>query len=61
MTLIRPNGVFAEAVLTKIGEYFACKKPVGVTNVGDISTYFKNEEHVIIVEPENIKSIVNGF
>jgi glycosyltransferase involved in cell wall biosynthesis len=62
LTLIRPNGIFAEAGFpTKLSEYFACKKPVVITRVGDILRYFKNEEHVILVEPENIESIVTGF
>jgi glycosyltransferase involved in cell wall biosynthesis len=60
--LTRPNGVFAEAGFpTKLGEYLSCKKPVLVTAVGDIRHYLKNEEHVILVEPENIESIVFGF
>jgi len=62
LALTRPNGIFAEAGFpTKLGEYFACKKPVLITRVGDIPLYFKNEEQAIIVEPENIDSIVKGF
>jgi glycosyltransferase involved in cell wall biosynthesis len=62
LTLTRPNGIFAEAGFpTKLGEYFACKKPVVITGVGDIPYHFKNEEHLIIVTPEDIESIVNGF
>lgn len=62
LALTRPSGIRSEAGFpTKLGEYFACKKPVVITNVGDIPRYFKNEEHVILVEPENIESIVNGF
>ena len=62
LALTRPRGIFAEAGFpTKLGEYFSCKKPVLITTVGDIPVYFKNEEHVILVEPENIESIVGGF
>jgi glycosyltransferase involved in cell wall biosynthesis len=62
LTLTRPNGISAETGFpTKLGEYFACKKPVVITSVGDIAKYFKNSEHVILVEPENIESIVQGF
>jgi glycosyltransferase involved in cell wall biosynthesis len=62
LALTRPTGVFAKAGFpTKLGEYFACKKPVLVTSVGDIPFYFKNKKHVIISKPENIDSIVNGF
>ena len=62
LALTRPRGVFAEAGFpTKLGEYFACNKPVIVTNVGDIKNYFENGVHAIIVEPKNLESIVNGF
>ena len=62
LALTRPSGIFAEAGFpTKLGEYFACKKPVLITEVGDMPTYFKNENHVILVEPDNINSIVNKF
>jgi glycosyltransferase involved in cell wall biosynthesis len=62
LALTRPRGVFAEAGFpTKLGEYFACQKPVVITNVGDIPRYFTNEVHLILVEAENIDSITNGF
>ena len=62
LALTRPNGIFAEAGFpTKLGEYFACKKPVVITKVGDMLKYFKNEEHVILVEPENTVSIAKGL
>ena len=62
LALIRPNGIFAEAGFpTKLSEYFACKKPVLITSVGDIPRYFENEEHVVLAEPEKIESIVTGF
>ncbi len=62
LALTRPNGIFAEAGFpTKLSEYFACKKPVVVTSVGDIPRYFINEVHVIMAEPEHIESIVNAF
>lgn len=62
LALTRPSGIFAEAGFpTKLGEYFATKKPVVITKVGDMATYFKNREQVIFAEPENISSIVNAF
>jgi len=62
LALTRPNGISAEAGFpTKLGEYFACRKPVVITRVGDIPLYFKNGEHVIIVNPGDINSIMNGF
>lgn len=62
LALTRPNGIFAEAGFpTKLSEYFACKKPVLITSVGDIPKYFENEKDVVLVEPEKIESIVAGF
>jgi glycosyltransferase involved in cell wall biosynthesis len=62
LALTRPNGIFAEAGFpTKLGEYLSCKKPVLITKVGDIPKYLKNEVHVVLAEPENIQSIVDGF
>ncbi len=60
LALTRPSGRFAEAGFpTKLGEYFACRKPVVVTAVGDIRNYFEEGNQVIMVE--NIDSIVKGF
>lgn len=62
LALTRPKGVFAEAGFpTKLGEYFACKKPVVVTKVGDIPFYFENGEYVILVDSEDVESIACGF
>lgn len=62
LALTRPNGIFAETGFpTKLGEYFACRKPVLITSVGDVSLYFKNEDHLIIVNPEDIEGIAQGF
>jgi glycosyltransferase involved in cell wall biosynthesis len=62
LALTRPNGISAEAGFpTKLGEYFACKKAVVVTKVGDIPIYLRDNEEVILVEPENIIDIVYGF
>jgi glycosyltransferase involved in cell wall biosynthesis len=62
LALTRPNGIFAEAGFpTKLGEYFSTKKPIVITNIGDIPNYFTNEKELIIVEAENIDSIVKGF
>ena len=62
LALTRPRGIFAEAGFpTKLGEYFACKKPVVITDIGDMPRYFTNEKHVMLVEAENIESITLGF
>jgi glycosyltransferase involved in cell wall biosynthesis len=62
LTLTRPSGIFAEAGFpTKLGEYFACKKPVLATSVGDLKYYFKNREHILIVNPGDTDAIAQGF
>ena len=62
LALTRSKGIFAEAGFpTKLGEYFACKKPVVISDVGDIPRYFTNEEHVILIEAENLDCIAKGF
>lgn len=62
LALTRPSGIFAEAGFpTKLGEYFATKRPVVLTKVGDMATYFKDREQVAFAEPENMSSIVNAF
>lgn len=50
----RKSGRLAEAGFpTKLGEYFACKKPVVTTKVGDISRYFTSNVELMIAEPDN--------
>jgi len=62
LALTRPSGVFAEAGFpTKLGEYFACMRPVVITKVGDIPKYFKDQVHVILVNPDDIEDITRGF
>ncbi len=62
LALTRPNGVFAQAGFpTKLGEYFACKKPVLLTDVGDIPKYFENYKHAVIAKAENVDDIAAGF
>ena len=58
LVLARPSGIQADAGFpTKLGEYFACKKPVVITKVGDIPTYFGDEDNVLLAEPDNPDSI----
>lgn len=62
LALTRPKGVFAEAGFpTKLGEYFSCKKPVVLTRVGDMASYYSDKEQVVFAEPEDITSIVTAF
>jgi glycosyltransferase involved in cell wall biosynthesis len=62
LALTRPQSIKAEAGFpTKLGEYFACRKPVVVTAVGDIKTYFENTDTVVLAEPGNIQSIADAI
>jgi len=58
----RRSGIFADAGFpTKLGEYFASKRPVVATSVGDIKIYFQNKKELILVEPDSILSLANGI
>jgi glycosyltransferase involved in cell wall biosynthesis len=62
LVLARPQSIKAEAGFpTKLGEYFACRKPVVVTSVGDIKTHFENTDAVLLAEPGNIQSIAGAI
>lgn len=62
LALTRPSGITAEAGFpTKLGEYFACRKPIILTEVGDLKKYFTNRIEVILVKPNDIESISNGI
>ena len=62
LVLARPKGIFAEAGFpTKLGEYFACKKPVVITKVGDIPKYFEDKKHAVLVNPNDPNDISKGF
>ncbi|MEW5845868.1 MAG: glycosyltransferase family 4 protein [Bacteroidota bacterium] len=58
----RRSGIFADAGFpTKLGEYFASRKPVVATSVGDIKIYFQNQKELILVDPNSIHSLANGI
>ena len=60
LVLARPSGIQAAAGFpTKLGEYFACKKPVVITKVGDIPSYFKDEVEALLAEPDNPVSVAD--
>jgi len=60
--LARPDGIVADAGFpSKLGEYFACKKPVVLTEVGGVKNYFQNKVNVVLAEPGNILSIASGI
>lgn len=58
----RKSGLLADAGFpTKLGEYFAVKKPVVTTKVGDLVTYFKNKEELIFAEPDDSQSLASSM
>lgn len=58
----RKSGSRAEAGFpTKLGEYFATKKPVVSTNTGDIGNYCKNGQELLIVKPDSPQSIADAI
>jgi glycosyltransferase involved in cell wall biosynthesis len=61
LVLARPATKQAEGGFpTKLGEYLMTKKPVVVTNVGEISSFLKDGFSACIAEP-NEESIANKF
>jgi glycosyltransferase involved in cell wall biosynthesis len=46
---------------TKLGEYFAKRKPVVSTKTGDIKSYFTDKNELVLVEPDNPGSLANGI
>jgi glycosyltransferase involved in cell wall biosynthesis len=62
--LVNPRrlGVSADSGFpTKIGEYFAAKKTVVATKVGDLGLYFNDKEELIFAEPNNPVSIYHSI
>jgi glycosyltransferase involved in cell wall biosynthesis len=58
----RQNGERAEAGFpTKLGEYFAMKKPVVTTKLGDLKSYFTDKKEVVFAEPNNPESLANAI
>jgi glycosyltransferase involved in cell wall biosynthesis len=58
----RRTGVLAESGFpTKLGEYFATKKPVISTRVGDIKSYFTDKNELVFAEPNNPESIAQAI
>lgn len=56
----RRKSTFAKAGFpTKIGEYFASKRAVVATRVGDISLYFDEQKELLLAEPNNPQSIAD--
>lgn len=60
LALARPSGKFAEAGFPiKVGEYFASKRPVVLTRVGDLPTYLRNYEDAIFAQPNDSLDFAN--
>lgn len=58
----RKSGVLAETGFpTKIGEYFAARKPVVATKVGDLQYYFTDKKELVFAEPNNTHSIFEAL
>lgn len=58
----RASGLFAEAGFpTKLGEYFATKKPVVATKVGDIISYFSDRKELVLAEPDHPQSLASAI
>lgn len=58
----RVKGIHADSGFpTKIGEYFAAKKPVVATKVGDLSYYFEDGIELIFANANDPNSIANGI
>jgi len=58
----RKSGQLAEAGFpTKLGEYFATKKPVVTTRVGDLAKYFTDKEEVIFANPDSPNSLAESI
>lgn len=58
LAITRPSTIQTQAGFpTKLGEYFATKRPVLATNFGDMEAYFTDGVDIIIAECENPESI----
>ncbi|MDP4222319.1 MAG: glycosyltransferase family 4 protein [Bacteroidota bacterium] len=62
LAITRPNIVQTVAGFpTKLGEYFACRKIVLSTRVGDAGTYFRDRDEIVFAEAGNTDSIAENI
>ena len=62
LAITRPSTVQTQAGFpTKLGEYFATKRPILSTDFGDIERYFDNGIDLIIAKTGNPESIAEGI
>jgi glycosyltransferase involved in cell wall biosynthesis len=60
LAITRPDIVQTVAGFpTKLGEYFACRKTVLSTRIGDAARYFSDKQEIIFAEPGNPQSIAD--
>jgi glycosyltransferase involved in cell wall biosynthesis len=58
----RKSGILADSGFpTKLGEYFALKKPVVSTKVGDLLLYFTNKDELVFAEPDSPESLAESI
>lgn len=58
----RKSGVSAETGFpTKVGEYFAARRPVVTTRCGDLVTYLEDKKHVVFAEPNDPRSLADAI
>jgi glycosyltransferase involved in cell wall biosynthesis len=58
----RKSGRKAEAGFpTKLGEYFATKKPVIATRLGDLNYYFKDKNELVFADADNPDSLAKSM
>ena len=58
LALTRPSTIQTQAGFpTKLGEYFASKKQILVTNFGDIERFFKNNVDVVMAQSGDVEQI----
>lgn len=58
----RRSGILADSGFpTKLGEYFATKKPIVSTRVGDLARYFIDKNEIIFAEPNNPESLADAI
>jgi glycosyltransferase involved in cell wall biosynthesis len=62
LAITRPNIVQTVAGFpTKIGEYFACRKTVLSTRIGDVCDYFVDRKEIVFAESDNPRSIADNI
>lgn len=58
--LPRPDTIYSIAGFpTKVGEYLACKRPLIITNYGDIPLYFKDKYNALLANPSDPHSLAS--